>query len=102
MEILQSAIKEFELHPLDETSTHPALINNHVEDGFLSSAILAFKYCGVKNRQFSYGLSQQLVPSQPSLHHHNNEEEFKPSPYLWGIMCVRGNDNVKDACKAIS
>ncbi len=51
MEILPSAIDGFELHPLDEISTHPALINNRVEDGFPSSAILAFKYCGVKNKQ---------------------------------------------------
>ena len=43
MEILPSAINGFELHPLDETSSHPALTNNRVEDGFLSSAILAFK-----------------------------------------------------------
>ncbi len=87
---------------MDKTSTHPALINNRVEDGFPSSAILAFKYFGVKNKQFSRGFSQQLAPSQPSPHHHNDKEEFKPSPYLWGIIRVRGNYNIKDACNAIS
>jgi hypothetical protein len=53
MEILPSAINGFKLHLLDETSTHPALTNNRVEDGFPSSAILAFKYCVVKNKRFS-------------------------------------------------
>ncbi len=53
MAILPSAIDGFELHPLDETSSHPALTNNRVENGFPSSDILAFKYCGVKNKQFS-------------------------------------------------
>ena len=53
MEILPSAIDGYELHLLDETSSHPALTNNRVEDGFPSSAILAFKYCNMKNKQFS-------------------------------------------------
>jgi hypothetical protein len=102
MEILPSTINGFELHLLDETSSHPALTNNWVEDGFPSSAILAFKYCGVKNKQFSWGLSQQLAPSKPSPHWHIDEEEFKPSPYLWAIIPLRGNANIKDACEEIS
>jgi hypothetical protein len=102
MEILPSAIDGFELHLLHETSTHSALTYNRVEDGFPSSAILAFKYYGMKNKQFSQGSSQQLTPSQPSTHRHNDEEEFKPSPYLWVVIRICGNDNIKDACKAIS
>jgi hypothetical protein len=56
----------------------------------------------VKNKQSSQGLSQKLAPSQPSPHQHNDEDEFKPSPYLWVVICVRGNDNIKDTCEAIS
>ncbi len=56
----------------------------------------------MKNKQFSRGLSQQLAPSQPTPHQHNDEEEFKPSPYLWAVTRVRSNDNIKDACEAIS
>jgi hypothetical protein len=44
MDILPSAIEGFALHPLDETSTLPMLINNRPEDGFSGSAVLAFKY----------------------------------------------------------
>ncbi len=102
MEILPSAINEFELHLLDETSSHQALTYNRVEDGFPFSAILAFKYCSVKNKQFSWGLSQQPAPSQPSPHWHNDEEEVKPSLYLWAVIHIRSNNNIKDACKAIS
>jgi hypothetical protein len=83
MEILLSAINRFELHPLDETSSCPALTNNRVEDGFPSSAILAFKYCGMKNKQCPQGLSQKLAPSQPSPHQHN-DEGVQTLPILMG------------------
>jgi hypothetical protein len=43
MNILPNAIDRFELHPLEEASTLPALTNNKVEEGFLGSLVLAFK-----------------------------------------------------------
>jgi hypothetical protein len=40
MNILPDAVDGFALHPLDETSSLPALTNNRVEDGFPGSAVL--------------------------------------------------------------
>jgi hypothetical protein len=104
MEILPGTIDGFELHPLDETSTLPFLTSNWVEDGFPSSAILAFKYCLVRNKQSVQGNSQQAAasnPPVPSPYHFNDKEEFKPSPYLWAVIRVCGNNNIKDSCKEI-
>ncbi len=50
MDILPDAIDGFALHPLEPDSTLPALTNNKAEDGFLGSAVLAFKYFLVKNK----------------------------------------------------
>jgi hypothetical protein len=41
----------FALHPLDKTSSLPALTNNRVEDGFPRFVVLAFKYFLVKDKR---------------------------------------------------
>jgi hypothetical protein len=83
MDILPDAIDGFALHPLEPDSTLPALANNKTEDGFPGSAVLAFKYFLVKNK--SNRVAQQTVssPSQPSLHRHNDKEEYRPPTALW-------------------
>jgi hypothetical protein len=104
MEILPGAIDGFELHPLDESSSLPFLTSNQVENGFLSSAVLAFKYFLVKNKQSTCGNLQQTSFSDPpaaSPHLFNKEEEFKPSPYLWAVIPGRGNNNIKDSSEGI-
>jgi len=50
MDIIPGEIDGFELHPLDKGSTHLALTNNKIDDGFPWSAVLAFKYSLVKNK----------------------------------------------------
>jgi hypothetical protein len=50
MVVLPNAIDGFELHPLEEAFTLPALNNNKMEEGFLGSAVLAFKYFLVRDR----------------------------------------------------
>ncbi len=78
MDILPEAINGFALHPLDKKSMLPALTNNRVEDGFPGSAVLAFKYFHVKDKQNR--AAKQLVPAlpqQPSPFRHNNEEDYK-------------------------
>jgi hypothetical protein len=85
MEILPGAIDGSELHPLDESSSLLFLTSNWVENGFLSLAVLAFKYCLVKNKQSTCRNLQQAAFSDspaPSPHRLNKGEEFKPSPYL--------------------
>ena len=73
MDILPEAIKGFALHPLDKKSMHPALTNNIVEDGFLSSAVLAFKYFHVKDKQNrAAGQLAVALPQQPFPFKHNN------------------------------
>jgi hypothetical protein len=48
LEILSSVIYGFEMHPLDPESTLPFLISGLQAP---KTAILAFKYCGVKNKR---------------------------------------------------
>jgi hypothetical protein len=102
MDILPNAIDGFALHPLEPDSTLPALTNNKTEDGFPGSAVLDFKYFLVKNK--SNRGAQQTVssPSQPSLHRHNDEEEYRPPTALWGVIRVTGNRKGKEACEALA
>ncbi len=51
MDILPGAIDGFELQPLDEQSILPCLTNNKVEEGFPGSAVLAFKYFLMHDKQ---------------------------------------------------
>jgi hypothetical protein len=44
LDIILDAVDGFELHPLKEASTLPALTNNKVEEGFPGSGVLAFKF----------------------------------------------------------
>ena len=50
LEILPKAINDFVMHPLDEGSTLPVLWNNKQEDGFLTSAAVAFQYFLIKDK----------------------------------------------------
>jgi hypothetical protein len=97
-----SSLDGFALHPLEPDSTLPVLTNNKTEDGFPGSAVLAFKCFLVKNK--SNRGAQQTVssPSQPSLHRHNDEEEYRPPTALWGVIRVTGDRNVKEACEALA
>jgi hypothetical protein len=87
MDILPDAINRIVMHPLDESSLLLPLTNNRVEDNFPSSAVLAFKYFMVKDK-CNRPANQQMVapPSQPFLHKHNDEEEYKPLTSLWGVI----------------
>jgi hypothetical protein len=103
MDILPNAIDGFALHPLDEFSSLPAFTSNRVEDGFPKSAVLAFKYFLVKDKRNKPGRQQMVAPpSQPSPYRHNNEEYYKQPTALWGIICITGNGNVKEACEALA
>jgi hypothetical protein len=104
MEILPGVIDGFELHPLSETSTLPVLTSTCVQEGFPSSAILAFKYCHVKNKLPRRGNFQQSASSDipaPSPYRHNDDEDFSPPLMLYGVIRVRGNKNIKVACEEI-
>jgi hypothetical protein len=50
MDIIPGEIDGFELHPLDKGSTHPALANNRIDDGFLWLSVLAFKHSLLNNK----------------------------------------------------
>jgi hypothetical protein len=55
LEILSSVIDGFEMHPLDPKSTLPPLISGSQAP---KTAVLAFKYCGVKNKRIVQNSSQ--------------------------------------------
>jgi hypothetical protein len=96
------AIDGFALHTLDGTSSLPALTNNRVEDGFPGSAVLAFQYFLVKDKRNRLSGQQTVAPpSKPSPYWHNNEEDYRQPPSLWGAIRITGNGNVKEACEAL-
>ncbi len=103
MDTFPGAIDGFALHPLDKTSSLPALTNNRVEDGFLGSAVLAFKYYLVKDKCNRPDGQQMVAPlSQPSPYWHNDEEDYKQQMALWGVIHVSRSGNVKEACEALA
>jgi hypothetical protein len=103
MDILPDAIDELALYPLDKSSTLPPLTNNKLEDGFPGSAVLAFKYFMVKDKRNRPGNQKTAaLLSQPSLHRHNDEEDYKPPTSFGGVIWVTGNGNIKEACKALA
>jgi hypothetical protein len=75
--ILPNAINGFELHQLDEQSSLPHLTNNKIEDGFPGSAVLAFKYFLVRDKQ-NRTPQQTVAASNPSPYRSNNEKDYKP------------------------
>jgi hypothetical protein len=102
LDILPDAIDGFALHPLEPDSTLLALTNNKTEDRFPGSALLAFKYFLVKNKSNRGAQQTASFPSQPSLHRHNDEEEYRPPAALWGVIRVTGDGNVKEAYEALA
>jgi hypothetical protein len=91
MEIVPAFINGFELLPLSDISTLPALISNDPDPnkGFPKTAVLAFKYFLVKNKTNVCGVSSQSPSTQtPQNMRHNDEEEFKPPTMLWGVVRV--------------
>jgi len=100
LEILSSVIDGFEMHPLNPESTLPFLTSGLQAP---KTAILAFKYCGVKNKRIVRNSSQSLAkPPQKNLQRHNDDEEFTPSTSVQAVIRVRGRENVKTACDSIS
>jgi hypothetical protein len=101
MDVLAKASDGFELHPLDEESNLPCLNNNRVEDGFPGSAVLAFKSFLVWDKQNRVAQSPSAI-SVPSPHRFNDEKDFKAPTAMWGVIRVKGNANIKEACKALA
>ncbi len=103
MDILPEAINGFALHPLDEQSTLPSLTNNRAKDGFPGSAVLAFKYFHVKDKQNrAAGQLAAALSQQPSTFRHNNKEDYKQPTAMLGVICVTGNGNIKEACESLA
>ncbi len=105
IEIVPAFIDGFELLPLSVISTLPALTSNDPDPnkGFPKTAVLAFKYFLVKNKTNDRGVSSQSPSTQtPQNMRHNDEEEFKPPTMLWGVVWVRGNENVKEAIDSMA
>jgi hypothetical protein len=99
VEILSSVIDGFELHPLDPESTLPFLILGSQSS---KTAVLAFKYCGVKNKRIVWNSAGGPSRPQVNLQRHNDDEEFIPSKLVQAVIRVRGKENVKVACDSIS
>jgi hypothetical protein len=45
---------------------------------------------------------QTASPSAPSTHRYNDEEDYKPPTSMWGVIQVKGNGNIKEACNALA
>jgi hypothetical protein len=101
MDILAGAIIGFELHPLDEKSLLPCLSNNRVEEGFLGLAVLAFQYFLVRDKRNQVAQAPAAV-STPSPHCYNDKEDYRAPMAMWGVIWVKGDGNIKDACEAFA
>jgi hypothetical protein len=96
---LSSVIDGFEMHPLDPKSTLPPLISGSQAP---KTAVLAFKYCGVKNKRIVQNSSQCPAKPQTNLQRHHDDEEFTPSTSVQVVIWVRGRENIRRACDSIS
>jgi hypothetical protein len=101
MDVLPDAIDGFVLHSLDEHLTLPPLTNNKTEDGFPGSMMLAFKYFIVHDKQNRKVQTKVALPDH-SPHRFNDEEDYKPPTAMWGVIQVKGDRNIKEACKALT
>ncbi len=99
VEILFSGIDGFELHPLDPESTLPFLILGSQSP---KTAVLAFKYCRVKNKRIVRNSAGGPSRPQVSLQRQNDDEEFILSKLVQAVIRERGKENVKVACDSIS
>jgi hypothetical protein len=43
-----------------------------------------------------------VVASVPSPHRFNNKEDYMPLTAMWGVIKVKGNSNIKEACEALA
>ncbi len=103
MEIVPAFINGFELLPLSDSSTLPALTSNDPDKGFPKTSVLAFRYFLVKNKTNVRGATSQSPSTQtPQKMRHNDEEEFKPPTTLWGVARVQGNKNVMEAINSVA
>ncbi len=99
LEILSSVIKGFELHPLDPKSTLPPLtLGKQVP----KTAVLAFKYCGVKKKRIVRNSAQAPAKPQANFQRHNNDEDFTLLTSVQGVIRVRRRENVKTTCNSIA
>jgi hypothetical protein len=101
MDILPKTIIGSKVLPLEEASALPALTNNKVEEGFQGSGVLAFKYFLVRDRRNVKG-QQAASRSAPSPHRYDDEEDYRPPTAMWGVIRVKGNGNMKEACDALA
>jgi hypothetical protein len=53
IEILSSVLTNFRLLPVDKSTNYPALTSGQEEDGLPTTAVIAFKYILLHNKQMS-------------------------------------------------
>jgi hypothetical protein len=99
MEIVPAFIDGFQLLPLISPSILPPLTTG---SNIPKTAALAFKYFKVKNMSNMRGATAPPAVSHISPARHNDDEEFRPPTMLWGVVRVRGNENVKEAIDAVA
>jgi hypothetical protein len=99
LDILGSVIDGFKLHPLDPELTLPPLtLGAEVP----KTAVLAFKYCNVKNRRMVHNSGQAPTKPRVQFQRHNDDEDLTPSTSVQEVIRVRGKENVKTACDSIA
>ncbi len=92
LEFFSSIIDGFEMHPLDPKSTLSPLISGLQAP---KTAVLAFKYCGVKNKRIVQNSSQSPAKPQMNLQRHNNDKEFTPSTSVQAVWKRELKDSVQ-------
>ncbi len=72
-----------------------------MEEGFPGSAVLAFQYFLVRDK-WNRGAQAPAAGSAPSPDQFNDKEDYKAPLAMWGVIQVKGNGNIKDACDALA
>ncbi len=104
IEIPASILTDFRLLLVDKSTKYPALTSGQEDEGFPTTAVIAFKYILLHNKRMLQGGSQPVsaTPTPSSIiSRYNDEEEYKAPTSMWGTLRVQASENVKDCVDAL-
>jgi hypothetical protein len=88
IDLLSLVMPKFCLLPVNPAATYPALTSGCKEDGFPTTALMAFKYICLRNKRVTRGGSAPPPPTPSQTHKHNGEEDYEAPTEMWGTLQV--------------
>ncbi len=103
MEFFSGIVTDFWVFHINPESSLPILTSNLLTDGFPQMAAMMFRYLHVKNKINNRGASQSHPATQAvSPQQYNNEGEYRPPTSVWGNLCIKAGENIKEMCELIA